>query len=318
MSKNWLIGVDLGGTSVKLAFFDYEGTLQHKWEVPTDRSENGLNIVKGIAIAIDKKIAELGLSKYDFIGVGMGAPGPFKKDGTCIVAVNLGWKDYPLKEELSKAVGLPAVVDNDANIAAYGEFFKGAGRGTKDFVMVTLGTGVGGGVITNGQIVQGCNGAGGELGHMTIVLEGGPKCGCGKYGCLEALVSATGITRMGEFFARENPRSRLNELENVTSKEIYRLAGEGDLAAKDVVDRVAYFLGAGLANIGNMLNPEIIAVGGGVSKAGDALLKPTLEYFNRFTFSAVKNSTKLVIAELGNDAGVYGAAGVVKDSFSVK
>lgn len=318
MSKNWLIGVDLGGTSVKLAFFDYEGTLQHKWEVPTDRSENGLNIVKGIAVAIDEKIEELGLSKNDFLGVGMGAPGPFKKDGTCIIAVNLGWKDFPLKEELAKAVGLPAVVDNDANIAAYGELFKGAGRGTQDFVMVTLGTGVGGGIITNGHIVQGCNGAGGELGHMTIVLEGGPKCGCGKYGCLEALVSATGIARMGKFFARENPRSRLNDVESLTSKEIYRLADEGDIAAQDVVDRVAYFLGAGLANIGNMLNPEIIAIGGGVSKAGDALLKPTLEYFNKFTFSAVKSSTQLVIAELGNDAGVYGAAGLVKNSLSVK
>ncbi|MDF2556381.1 MAG: putative glucokinase, family [Bacillales bacterium] len=318
MTKNWLIGVDLGGTFVKLAFFNYEGTLQHKWEVPTDHSDNGMNIVKGIAKAIDEKITELGMSKSDFLGVGMGAPGPFKKDGTCIIAVNLGWKDYPLKDELSNAVGLPAVVDNDANIAAYGEFFKGAGRGTQDFVMVTLGTGVGGGVITNGQIVQGCNGAGGELGHMTIVLEGGPKCGCGKYGCLEALVSATGITRMGEFFAKENPRSRMNDSENLSSKEIYKLAAEGDLAAKDVVDRVGYYLGAGLANIGNMLNPEIIAVGGGVSKAGDAVLNPAIEYFNKLTFSAVKSSTKIVLAELGNDAGVYGAAGLIKDSFPVK
>lgn len=317
MSKNWLMGVDLGGTFIKLAFFDYEGTLQHKWEVPTDLSENGMNIVNVIANAIDGKLSELGMAKSDFLGIGMGAPGPFKKDGTCIVAVNLGWKDYPLKDELSKAVGLPAVVDNDANVAAYGEFFKGAGRGTQDFVMVTLGTGVGGGIIANGQIVQGCNGAGGELGHMSIVLEGGPKCGCGKLGCLEALVSATGITKMGEFFAKDNPQSRMNDCENLNSKVIYKLAKEGDLAALDVVDRVGYYLGAGLANIGNMLNPEIIAVGGGVSKAGEQLLRPTIEYFNKFSFSAVKSSTKIVVAELGNDAGVYGAAGLVKDTFSL-
>ena len=318
MNKNWIIGVDLGGTTVKLGFFDYEGALLHKWEVPTDHYEGGIHIVKGIAKAIVNKISELNMEKGDFLGVGVGSPGAYTKEGVCIFAGNLGWTNYPLKDLLSKEINMSVIVDNDANVAAYGEFFKGAGRGTQDFVMVTLGTGVGGGIITNGQIVQGCNGAGGELGHMTIILEGGPHCTCGKDGCLEALVSAPGIVKMGKFFAKENPRSRMNDSEKLTAKGIFQLAVEGDIAAKDVVERVGYYLGAGLANIGNMLNPAIIAVGGGVSKAGVTLLKPTIENFEKFTFPAVRSSTKIVLAELGNDAGIYGAAGLVRDSLLVK
>ena len=193
------LGVDLGGTSTKLAFINLYGEIIHKWEIPTDISENGVNITTNIAKAIDAKLAELDGTKSRILGIGMGAPGPVRfQDGSVYEAINLGWHNYPLKDLLEVETSLPVVIDNDANIAALGEMWKGAGQGAKDLVCITLGTGVGGGVIANGQVLHGKSGAAGEIGHITVVTENGAPCNCGKTGCLETVASATGIVRLAK------------------------------------------------------------------------------------------------------------------------
>lgn len=308
MGEKLLIGIDLGGTTAKIAFVSRAGEIKHNWEVPTDISNNGQNIIKNIANSIDEEIAKINLKKSDFSACAIGSPGLIdESDGSNFAAVNLGWGHYQLKKETQEAVGLPASVANDANIAALGEMWVGAGRGCKNVVMITLGTGVGGGIIVDGKILNGCKGAGGEFGHTKVKMDGF-ACNCGKTGCLETLVSATGIKRQGEIAAQENPSSRLNDFDELSSKIIFDIAAEGDAAAQTVVNDVATYLGAALANVGNTLNPERIIIGGGVSKAGDTLLTPTIEYFKMYAFSVVSSSTEIVIAELGNDAGVVGAA----------
>jgi glucokinase len=320
MTEKWLVGVDLGGTTTKIAFLSKYGELLHKWEIPTDKSENGKNIIVDIAKAIDRKLEELDHSKDKLLGIGMGAPGPVDMaKGIIYEAVNLGWdKNTPLKDLLEVETGLPAVIDNDANCAALGEMWKGAGDGAKDLVCVTLGTGVGGGVITNGDIVHGVRGAGGEIGHITVVPQGGFQCNCGKTGCLETVASATGVVRLAnEKLDSTTTHSILRDLrdeaEVISAKDVFDAARSNDELAKSVVDQLAFYLGLALANLGNVLNPEKIVLGGGVSRAGDILLKPAVNYFEQFSFPTVKTSTGLSIATLGNDAGVIGAAWLVKN-----
>ncbi|MDX8341822.1 ROK family glucokinase [Rossellomorea sp. YZS02] len=320
MTEKWLVGVDLGGTTTKIAFLSKYGELLHKWEIPTDKSENGKNIIVNIAKAIDKKLEELDQTKDKLVGIGMGAPGPVDTaKGIIYEAVNLGWENNtPLKDLLEVETGLHAVIDNDANCAALGEMWKGAGDGAKDLVCVTLGTGVGGGVITNGNIVHGVKGAGGEIGHITVVPEGGFQCNCGKTGCLETVASATGVVRLAnEKLDAVADESSLRELRDsrgtINAKDIFDAARETDELALAVVDQLAFYLGLSLANLGNGLNPEKIVIGGGVSKAGDILLKPVKKHFEQFSFPTVRTSTNLSIATLGNDAGVIGAAWLVKN-----
>jgi glucokinase len=319
MSEQWLVGVDLGGTTTKIAFLNKYGELLHKWEIPTDNSENGKNIIVNIAKAIDNKLEELELSKEKLKGIGMGAPGPVDMvKGIIYETVNLGWgKNTPLKDLMEMETNLPTVIDNDANCAALGEMWKGAGDGAKDLVCATLGTGVGGGVIANGDIVQGAKGAAGEIGHITVVPEGGFSCNCGKSGCLETVASATGVVRLAtEKLESLNTPSKLRDLQKenrFSAKDIFDCAREGDRIAVEVVDKLAYYLGLSLANLGNAMNPEKIVIGGGVSKAGAILLDPVVKYFKRFAFPTVASSTKISIATLGNDAGVIGAAWLVKN-----
>jgi glucokinase len=320
MTEKWLVGVDLGGTTTKIAFLSNYGELLHKWEIPTDKSDNGKNIIVDIAKAIDRKLEELNQTKEKLVGIGMGAPGPVDMaKGIIYEAVNLGWdKNTPLKDLLEVETGLPAVIDNDANCAALGEMWKGAGDGAKDLVCVTLGTGVGGGVITNGDIVHGVRGAGGEIGHITVVAQGGFQCNCGKTGCLETVASATGVVRLANerLDSSDIPsslRDIRNEYHEINAKDVFDAAGSNDELAQSVVDQLAFYLGMALANLGNVLNPEKIVLGGGVSKAGEILLKPVLNDFQQFSFPTVRTSTRLSIATLGNDAGVIGAAWLVKN-----
>ncbi|MCA1058070.1 ROK family glucokinase [Rossellomorea aquimaris] len=320
MKEKWLVGVDLGGTTTKIAFLSKYGELLHKWEIPTDKSENGKNIIVNIAKAIDKKLEELDQNKDKLVGIGMGAPGPVDTSkGIIYEAVNLGWENNtPLKDLLEVETGLHAVIDNDANCAALGEMWKGAGDGAKDLVCVTLGTGVGGGVITNGDIVHGVKGAGGEIGHITVVPEGGFQCNCGKTGCLETVASATGVVRLAnEKLDAVSDDSSLRKLRDshgsINAKDIFDAARENDELALAVIDQLAFYLGLSLANLGNGLNPEKIVIGGGVSKAGDILLEPVVKFFKKFSFPTVRTSTNLSIATLGNDAGVIGAAWLVKN-----
>jgi len=321
MAEKWIVGVDLGGTTTKLAFINLYGEIIHKWEIPTDNSNVGKNITINIAKAIDHKLEELGQEKTKLAGIGMGVPGPVNY-GTGVVynTVNLGWEDnYPIKDLLEVETSLPSVIDNDANCAALGEMWKGAGNGAKDLVCVTLGTGVGGGVIANGEIVQGTTGAGGEIGHITSIPEGGAPCNCGKTGCLETVASATGIVRLAvEELSKGRSSGTLQELYSqtgqFTAKDVFDAARNGDETAERVIDKVAFHLGLALANIGNTLNPEKIVIGGGVSKAGDFLLDKIRVQFEQFAFSRVKASTELALATLGNDAGVIGAAWLIKNN----
>ena len=323
MAEQWITGVDLGGTTTKIAFITMGGEIVHKWEIPTDNSNEGQNITTNIAAAIDEKLAQLGETKDKLVGIGMGAPGPVDYEtGIILNVVNLGWKDnYPLKDSLEAASSLPAAIENDANCAALGEMWKGAGNGAKDLVCVTLGTGVGGGVIANGNIVQGINGAAGEIGHITAIPSGGAPCNCGKTGCLETVASATGIVRLAMIELNKNESSsELSKLfvknGKITAKDVFDSARNGDQLAKKVLEEVSFHLGFVLANIANTLNPEKIVLGGGVSKAGNILLESVNENFAKFAFSAVRDSTDLALATLGNDAGVLGAAWLIKNKLN--
>lgn len=319
MTEKWVVGVDLGGTTTKIAFLNTTGDILHKWEIPTDNREDGKYITINIGEAIEQKLQELGQSKDNLLGIGMGAPGPVDyTNGIIYNVVNLAWEDnYPLKAKLEQVTSLPVYIDNDANCAALGEMWRGAGAGAKDLVCVTLGTGVGGGVIANGKIVQGISGAAGEIGHITVIPEGGAPCNCGKTGCLETVASATGIVRLATQKLNGEPEYEGKLMEvfktkgKVEAKDVFDCAREGDALSLAVIDEVAFHLGLVLANLGNSLNPEKIVLGGGVSKAGAILLDKVQANFDRFAFSRVKDSTKISIAILGNDAGVIGAACLV-------
>jgi glucokinase len=256
--------------------------------------------------------------KEGVLGIGMGAPGPVNvKTGIIDGAFNLGWKsEYPLQQILEEKTSIPVFVDNDANCAALGEMWKGAGVGTKELVCLTLGTGIGGGVISNGHIIHGIKGASGEIGHITAIPTGGAPCNCGKTGCIETIASATGIARMAtEKLKIETEDGELLRIftknGKVSAKDVLDSARNGDRLANEVVNEVALYLGLAISHIANTLNPEKIVLGGGVSKAGEILLKPVNEYFVKYSFNRVASSTTLTLATLGNDAGVIGAAWLV-------
>jgi len=300
-----------------LALLTNNGEFIDKWEVPTDKSDSGKLIPKTITIAIEEKLKQMAKTKEDIAGIGIGAPGSVRlEDGLIFAAVNLGWVNFPLKEILEKESGIPVIVDNDANIAAVGEMWKGAGNGAKDVVMVTLGTGVGGGVIVNGDVAHGISGSAGEIGHITVQLENGVLCNCGKTGCLETISSATGIARIAnEKLQNTTKETVLKEMSNdspITAKDVFEAYSNGDEVAEEIVNHVMRYLALVLAGVGNTLNPENIIIGGGVSNAGELLLKPLKKYFDEFAFTTVRDSTKLSIAKLGNDAGAIGAAYLVK------
>jgi glucokinase len=322
LSRKWIVGVDLGGTTTKLAFVTTEGEIVRKWEIPTDNTNEGQNITGNIAKAIDEKLAEHDQLKSNLLGIGMGAPGPVNYEkGIVLNVVNLGWPDnYPLKDRLEAATSLPAAIENDANSAALGEMWIGAGAGAKDLVCVTLGTGVGGGVIVGGKVVQGINGAAGEIGHITAIPSGGAPCNCGKTGCLETVASATGIVRLAKIELAKGIKGELSEklAENgsITAKDVFDAARNSDELAQSVLDEVSFHLGFVLASIANTLNPEKIVLGGGVSKAGDILVDSVKNNFEKFAFSPVRVSTKLALATLGNDAGVLGAAWLIKNKLN--
>ncbi|MCM3653392.1 ROK family glucokinase [Metabacillus litoralis] len=321
MNEKWLVGVDLGGTTIKIAFINQEGELIHKWEIPTNKSEKGQHIPTDIAKSINQTLAEYGQQKSKLIGIGIGAPGPVNLGaGSIDVAINLGWENFQLKDILERETSLPVIVDNDANVAAVGEMWKGAGKGAKDLLFVTLGTGVGGGIIANGEIIHGINGSGGEIGHITSLVVGGALCNCGKTGCLETIASATGIVRLfiEELSSNHAPsvlRDYFEKHQTVSSIQVFEAATMGDELANKIIDQITLYLGLSLANLSNGLNPEKIIIGGGVSKAGDVLLNPLKEHFSRFAFPKVAQGVELAIATLSNDAGVIGGAWLAKQHF---
>jgi glucokinase len=315
-----LIGIDLGGTTVKFALLTEEGEIQQKWSIETDIQNEGKNIVPNIIESIKHRLDLYGLSAEDILGIGMGSPGTVDRaQGTVIGAYNLNWSTLQqVKAQIEEGTGISFSIDNDANVAALGERWKGAGEDGADVVFVTLGTGVGGGIIADGNLIHGKVGAGGEIGHV-VVEPNGYQCTCGNQGCLETVASATGVVRLArDFSERYAGESELKWLiddgQEVTAKTVFDQAKKGDKLALIVVDKFYYYLGLACGNIGNILNPETIVIGGGVSAAGDMLLKGVEEYFQKFAFPTVRTSTKLKLAQLGNDAGVIGAASLVKQT----
>lgn len=307
----YVFGVDIGGTTVKIGLFSTEGELLDKWEITTRTDDGGAYILSDIAASIDNKLTEKEITKEDVKGVGMGVPGPVKEDGTVIKCVNLGWGIFNAANELSELTGLPVKVGNDANMAALGEYWQGGGKEYDNVVMVTLGTGVGGGIILNGKMLAGVNGAGGEIGHMTIDLNEQDACNCGKKGCLEQYASATGIVRLANraLQATDKP-SRLREVKYISAKEIFDAAKNGDDLALDLIEEHGRRLGYALANVACVVDPEVFVIGGGVSKAGDILITTTKKFFQEYAFHACRN-TEFKLATLGNDAGMYGGAASV-------
>ncbi|WP_025197245.1 ROK family glucokinase [Streptococcus agalactiae] len=322
MSKK-LLGIDLGGTTIKFGILTLEGEVQEKWAIETNTLENGRHIVSDIVESLKHRLSLYGLTKDDFLGIGMGSPGAVDRTSKTVTgAFNLNWADtQEVGSVIEKEVGIPFFIDNDANVAALGERWVGAGANNPDVVFVTLGTGVGGGVIADGNLIHGVAGAGGEIGHMIVDPENGFTCTCGNKGCLETVASATGVVRVARQLAEQYEgssaiKAAIDNGDTVTSKDIFIAAEDGDKFANSVVERVSRYLGLGAANISNILNPDSVVIGGGVSAAGEFLRSRVEKYFVTFAFPQVKKSTKIKIAELGNDAGIIGAASLANQQAS--
>ncbi len=309
------IGVDVGGTSVKLGLFQVTGELIKKWEIPTNKEEQGKYIVNDIADSIRQVLEHEGVPLTDVEGAGLGVPGPVMPDGYVEVCVNLGWKDrYPARELSDLLKGLPVKCGNDANVAALGEMWQGGGKGYTDIVMVTLGTGVGGGVIIDEKIITGKHGLGGEIGHIHVRDEETEHCNCGGVGCLEQVASATGIAREARrrMAACETPSLMRNAGEQVTAKDVLDAAKEGDALALEVMEVVGHYLGVALASLALTVDPQMFVIGGGVSKAGQYLIEVINRHYARY-MPISENRGTIGLAKLGNDAGIYGAARLVLD-----
>ena len=304
--KKYGFGVDIGGTTCKIGLFDMSGMILEKWEIKTNTENHGATILDDVAAAVLGKLEEKGIAKDDVQGIGLGVPGPVDGEGLVHKCVNLGWGVINVEKELSDKTGLLVKAGNDANVAALGEMWQGGGKGHQNVVMVTLGTGVGGGIIIDGKIIAGSHGAGGEIGHIHMDDEETECCGCGNKGCLEQYASATGIVRMAKKkLQNETRETKLTGFDPLTAKDIFDVAKENDEVALELVDKLCTMLGTAMANVAGVVDPEIFVIGGGVSKAGDILINGIQKKYEEKAFHACRE-TKIALATLGNDAGMYG------------
>ena len=297
-------GIDLGGTTVKIAYFDETGEMLQKWEIPTVTTDGGKHILPHIAASIRDFIRAYQINETMILGMGIGVPGPVDGKGVVNKCVNLGWGVFNIAEELSALTGFPVKAGNDANVAALGEYWKGGGAGCDNMVFATLGTGVGGGIVIEGKLLHGAHGSGAEIGHMVLNRNETAVCGCGKRGCVEQYCSATGIVRL----------AALHGMTDVTCKDIFDAAKAGDKVALEVMDEYYEYLGEFLGSLCSVIDPEIVVLGGGVSKAGEMLLTGVEPYFHKYVFHAASD-VKFALASLGNDAGAYGAFKLALDEF---
>ena len=308
-------GVDLGGTTVKIAWFDENGTMLSNWEIPTVTEKDGARILPDIAASVLKFLEAQNVARQQVIGIGIGVPGAVNDKGEVNKCINLGW-DYifNIEQELSQLTGLPVKAGNDANVAALGEAWKGGGQGCENMVLATLGTGVGGGIIVGGKLLAGVHGAGGEIDHLVVNTKETQRCNCGKYGCVEQYCSATGIVRLAkqQLDATDAP-SALRGVENLTCKDVFDASKAGDTLALAVLEQVYDYMGQFLANVCCAVDPQVVVLGGGVSKAGQPLLEGAKRYFDRYIFHA-SSAITFALATLGNDAGAYGAFKLVLDA----
>ena len=307
-------GVDLGGTTVKIAYFDETGTMITNWEIPTVTANGGSQILPDIAASIRDFREKNGIDAQALLGIGIGVPGPVDSKGNVNRCVNLGWGTFNISKELSSLTGLPVTAGNDANVAALGEFWKGGGKGCRNMVFVTLGTGVGGGIVIEGKLLHGAHGAGAEIGHMVLNRNETAVCGCGKRGCVEQYCSATGIVRLAKLaLEASQEESTLRRANPLTCKDIFDAGKQGDQLALQVLDQYYAYMGEFLANVCCVVNPEVVVIGGGVSKAGNVLLDGLKPYFGKYVFHAASN-VQFALASLGNDAGAYGAFKLALDA----
>ena len=311
--KNYCFGIDVGGTTVKLGLFSTAGELLDKWEITTRTENFGENILSDICEAMEARLAEKEISLDDIEGVGIGLPGPITNDGTVLQCVNLGWGTFNVEEKLSEMFrGIKVKAGNDANVAALGEAWQGGGKDYDDIVMITLGTGVGGGVIINGKILTGYNGGAGEIGHMHVDDNETDSCNCGRKGCLEQFTSATGVVRLAKRLMNNTDKeTKMREFgENITAKDVFDLAKEGDAGANEVVETMGTYLGTAMSHLAVVVNPQAFIIGGGVSKAGQFLIDAIKDKYRETCFAACGDAA-VHLATLGNDAGMYGAAAMI-------
>ncbi|MGN0507564.1 MAG: ROK family glucokinase [Lachnospiraceae bacterium] len=311
--KHYVFGIDIGGTTVKCGLFTTEGELLDKWEIPTNRANGGESVPQDITDALLAKMQEKGIEREQMLGAGVGVPGPVTEDGTVLKCANLGWGIFNVNDKMSSLLGLPVVAANDANVAALGEMWKGGGKGYEDIVMVTLGTGVGGGIILNGKIRAGSNGGAGEIGHMIVNPEETRVCGCGGHGHLEQYASATGITYLAEQALRETDQpSTLRTVEKLQAKDVFDHAKAGDALALSLVDKVCEILATALTHVAATVDPQAFVIGGGVSKAGEILTEGLKKHYGKNLLNALCGK-EFRLATLGNDAGIYGSAKLIID-----
>lgn len=309
----YCFGVDIGGTTVKLGLFKFDGEVIEKWEIKTRTENHGANILPDVAATVKEHMEQRNLTKENILGVGVGIPAPVMESGIVKATANLGWGYKEVKHELEELLEIEVKVGNDANVAALGEMWKGGGQGHRNMIMVTLGTGVGGGVITNGRIMVGGHGAGGEIGHICVNYEETEQCGCGKTGCLEQYASATGIARLARKRLKKNEDAsilREKPEEKISAKTVFDAVKAGDKVAMEVAEEFGKYLGYALSNLAVIVDPEVIVIGGGVSRAGEILLEYVTKYFMERVFFANKDC-EFALATLGNDAGIFGAAKLV-------
>lgn len=307
----YVFGVDIGGTTVKIGLFDVEGNVLDKWEIPTRTENEGEEILPDVADSIREKMKQM--DKEAIAGIGVGAPGPIDADGVVHRAVNLGWKTFNVKETLEALINLPVRAGNDANVAALGEMWMGGGKGYKDLVVVTLGTGVGGGIIVDGRMVSGSTGAAGEIGHIHVDDTETDVCNCGNKGCLEQFASATGITRLANKKLASTDMDSVLRSGELSAKTVFDAVKARDPLAMEVAEQFGKYLGDALAAVAGVVNPEAFVIGGGVSKAGEVLIDYIRPHYEKSVFQGSRE-VKFALATLGNDAGIYGAAKLVLDA----
>ena len=309
----YVFGADIGGTTVKLGFFTADGALIEKWEIPTRTENGGEAILPDVAASVREAMARRGIAGEQVEGIGIAVPGPVDAAGVVYKCVNLGWGVFSIRERMRELLPeIPHVAaGNDANVAALGELWQGGGRGYRSTVMITLGTGVGGGVVLDGRIVAGKNGGAGEIGHITVEPEETLECTCGKRGCLEQYASARGVADLAKRMLAEcNTPSALRDLGDFTAKELCEQAERGDVMALSVLERFGDYLGRAMSFISCTVDPDVYIIGGGMSRAGEIVLAPVRKAYRKYAFH-VSAGTDAVIADLGNDAGIYGCAKMV-------
>lgn len=311
--NKYIFGVDVGGTTMKMGLFDMNGNVLDKWEIPSVTANGGERILPDIADSIRAKMAKEDIEMDEVAGIGIGVPGPTDADGTIYKTANLGWDTvFNIPEALRKFIDLPVYAGNDANVAALGEMWQGGGKGFKDMVMVTLGTGVGGGVISNGQMVTGAIGAGGEIGHIHVEDDETEECGCHNIGCLEQYASATGVVRLARRRLEKDDTPSVLRDTQLSAKKVFDAVKFGDAVAIEVAEQFGKYLGKGLSLVAGVVNPKAFVIGGGVSKAGEVLFEYIKPYYMQYAFYGCRQ-VEFVLATLGNDAGIYGAAKLVID-----